>query len=148
MELSKDIPILGHAVKLWRGSIEIYSYLFARKLLRFLAPLNKIPQKDRKNFLSSLDNDPKQRRRVGEHLLLLLERMDDLEKPEILSRAFCAYVTGSMNYDAFRQVGFAIDHCSLSDLFTLRNHVSFEPHRYDEGVGAYVYESDSDAAVS
>jgi hypothetical protein len=71
-----------------------------------------------------------------------------LKNPKFSPGLFVAYVTGSMNYDAFRQVGFAIDHCSLSDLFTLRNHVSFEPHRYDEGVGAYVYESDSDAAAS
>jgi len=144
----KDIPILGHAAKLWRGGIQLRSYLFARKLLRFLAPLNEIPQETRENFLKDLESDPKQRRRVGEHLLLLLERMDDLEKPEILSKAFCAYVAGSINYDTFRQVGFAIDHSSLSDLLTLRGQIDFHANFYDEGIGAHVYKNRSDACVS
>jgi hypothetical protein len=143
----KDIPVLGHAVKLWRGTIEIRSYLFARKLLRFLAPLNKISQEDREKFLTSLDTDPKQRKRVGEHLLLLIERMDDLEKPDILARAFCAYVAGTIDYDTFRQVSFAIDHCSLSDLLALREQVKFDYHHYDESVGAWIYEG-SYASVS
>jgi hypothetical protein len=144
----KDIPVLGHALKLWKGSIQLSTYLFARKLLRFLAPLNSIPQEVRYEFLRELEADPEKRKRVGEHLLLLLDRMDDLNKPEFLSKAFAAYISGRISYHEFRQLGFAIDRCTLDDLLTLCDQVEYRPNFFDEGIGASVYGNRSDACDS
>jgi len=46
----------------------------------------------RDNFVRKLGSDPKQRKATGEHLLLLLDRLDDISKAELLARAFAAYV--------------------------------------------------------
>jgi hypothetical protein len=134
----KDIPILGHAVKLWRGGVQVQSYLFARKLVLFLSQLDRTPLDTRQEFVQKINTDPKQRRKVGEQLLLLLDRMDDLEKPAILSWAFGAYVAGRISYDTFRKLGHAIDHCALSDLLALKGNVIYNPNFFDEGIGTYV----------
>lgn len=144
----KDIPILGHILKLWRGGKDISSYLFTKKLLRFLGPMSKIPENERQNFLIELSNDLDHRKEVGEHLLLLLERMDDLQKPEILAQIFSHYIEGKISYIEFKELGYAVDHCTVKDILTLQKNIEFQPNRYDEGVGAHVFNFDSNSSAS
>jgi hypothetical protein len=115
----KDIPFVGTAVKLYRAGVGIGAFLFTQKLLRFLGQLAEVPKAEREAFARRLDQDRDQKRKVGEHLLLLLERQDEMRKPALLARAFQAYIRGEIDFAQFQALGAVIDRCFFDDLTQL-----------------------------
>ena len=65
-----------------RAAGSVRDPLLAKKLGRFLFALQSVPLDERQAFHDSL-MDRADRRRVGEALLLLLDRLDDMDKPEL-----------------------------------------------------------------
>jgi hypothetical protein len=114
-ELLSEIPLIRTLRALYRCGIGIRQFLFIRKIVRFLRELHSISEEDREAFASQLNADPEFRERVGESLILLLDQMDDLKKPELLGRAFRAYVRGEISFEVFRRMGIAIERCFLPD---------------------------------
>ena len=117
--LLKDVPFFGALLSLWKAGPQVRDWLFARKLGKFLGPIHELPHEERERLLRKLEDDPKQRQKAGEHLLLILERLDDLQKPELISRAFTAYLRGSYDFETFQRLSLAIDRCFYSDLFRI-----------------------------
>ena len=74
-----------------------------------------------KEFNEQMNNDPELHAKVGERVLLLLERMDDMEKADWLARAFKYYMKSTINFDKFSLVSRAIDRCTLSGLEKLND---------------------------
>ncbi|MFH1777706.1 MAG: hypothetical protein ABH952_09155 [Candidatus Omnitrophota bacterium] len=93
----KDIPVFGTIIKLYRVGVGINGYLFTQKLLRFLKSLKDIPEQERINFIKQMDKDPKFKKKVSDHVFLLIDRMDDIEKTPLLARSFRAYGTHTLN---------------------------------------------------
>lgn len=117
----KDIPFFGSLLKLWRAGSHVKDYLFARKVSKLLAPLATIPEKDRQEFVDRLNRDPKFKQRVGEHLLMVIDRLDDMGKPELVARALKAYILGRINFESFQRLTFAVDRCFITDLPHLKD---------------------------
>jgi len=113
------VPIISGIVSFVRASKSISTHLFAKKLFRFLLHTRGIPPEERRAFLAQLSKEPEQRRRLADQLALVLERLDDLNKPEFVARAFAAYVGGAITLDEFLEVAAVIDRCLLSDLRSL-----------------------------
>jgi hypothetical protein len=114
--LFKDIPILGTAVNVAKLGKTITDRIFLRKVANFLVSLSNIKETERKKFYSKLETDQKLRDKTGEVLVLILDRFDDLEKPEILSKIFMAYIKDLVNFDQFRQLASAVDLAYIEDL--------------------------------
>jgi len=125
----RDIPVLGTLVGLYRTVGVIRDRLFAAKVIRFLIGLAEIPLDDRERFLKE-HAERTERQRLGETLVLLLDRLDDMQKPEALSRLFAAYVRGQYNLEMFRRLAMALDRISLSSVSELRTF-----YRTEETVG-------------
>jgi hypothetical protein len=107
---------VGSARNLGRphGALGIRDRIFCRKLVRFLAHVD-VAEEDRLRFATELA-DPKERRRVGATILLILDRLDDLSKADVLGRAMKLYMEGKIDYALFRRVGRAIDAADIDDL--------------------------------
>ncbi len=116
-ELAEEIPTVGSGVTLHRLSRE---YILQRKLKPFISEIGKIPDEKRRQMIEQLDSDPKYRGRVGENLLLLLERQDSPEKPELLARAFTAFCAGSIDSVQFQRLCHAIDRVLIMDIGFLK----------------------------
>jgi hypothetical protein len=86
--LVEKIPVVAHLRALWKTGRQLSDLLFTRKLFRFLSQLSSVSEVERATFVQELEQDPKLRSRVGEHVLLLLDRADDLRKPQLLAAAF------------------------------------------------------------
>jgi hypothetical protein len=114
--VAEDIPILGSLVKLIKVGIGVREYLFLRKLAKFLLALNSIPDADRESFRERVDADPRFRDSVGEKLLLLLERADDLDKPALIGKAFGAFLQRRIDYDQFVRMAAGLDRALMADL--------------------------------
>ena len=112
----KNIPIVGTVAKLYSVAVGAQGYVFAKKIRKFLAELSSIPQKERDDFASRLEEDKKLRERTVETVVALLDKLDDLQKAPLLARAFAGYVRDEFDFSNFRRLAAAVDRCLIADL--------------------------------
>ena len=116
----KDAPVVGILFKLVALPWSIRDRIFLKKLSTFLPELSSVPEEKRREFRGRIDADSKLLNRVGEGILLLLDRADDMEKPALIGKAFVAYLTGKVSYDQLARMTAGIDKASISDIRELR----------------------------
>ncbi|MDZ4860581.1 MAG: hypothetical protein SGI88_16520 [Candidatus Hydrogenedentes bacterium] len=107
--VARDVPIIGTLFSLASGVMTIRDRLFAKKVLRFLAALDDIPREERQAQIDHMAADPKERRRIGEQLILLLDRLNDMGKPALLAKAFQAFLKDQIERAQFQALANAID---------------------------------------
>jgi hypothetical protein len=112
----RDIPIVGALVGLYRGGVSVRDHLFQRKLMTFLLELNNVDASTRKRFVADLEVNPDLRRRVGEHVLLLLERLDDVTKAGLLAQVFAAHVERRISYADLCDLASGLDRLPVAHL--------------------------------
>lgn len=110
----KELPIVGAVVKLAQAGQSISEALFVRKLMRFLSELKNVPEEERARLLEEYPDSSDKQKVLGENLLLALERLDDIEKPEILARFFSAYIKSEIDYVTFTRLVRALERFNLA----------------------------------
>ncbi len=113
----KELPIVGSIVNLIHAGGKVSEELFIRKLLRFLQELKEVPIAERRALLRKYPDGSKEQQELGENLLLAIERLDDVNKPEILARIFRAYVNEEFDSLTFTRLARALQRFNLP-LFT------------------------------
>lgn len=114
-------PVVGNLVKLIKVGFSVPDKLFLNKLGEFLLELQKIDLAERAKFVDELDNDIKHKKKVGANLLILLDRLDDIEKPALIGKLFRAHILGEIDYHTFRRLSAAIDKVFLPDLIKIHD---------------------------
>src|SRR6266513_2761658 len=77
-EIATVIPVAGHIVKIWRAGHDLRDALFAAKLLSFIRdPSLQTPQA-RARMRERAESD--EAKKFGETLLLVLDRLTDMQK--------------------------------------------------------------------
>ncbi|KAA3626806.1 MAG: hypothetical protein DWQ09_14540 [Proteobacteria bacterium] len=83
-------------------------------------------------MVERLEQDDAYSQNVGESIILLLDRMDDISKPKLVARAFKAFSTGAIDSTQLQRINYAIDKLLMVDIEKLvefsRIHTS---DRYD-----------------
>lgn len=115
-----EIPVLGILAKAYNVFGTVNNRLFAKKLIRFLANLADVPVEQRRQQISKLAVDSQYRQQVGEQLLLVLDRMNDMQKPILLAYAFKAYLQGAIEYSVFQRVSHSLDLLQMSAIERLK----------------------------
>ncbi|MDZ8236233.1 MAG: hypothetical protein RMZ69_03500 [Nostoc sp. ChiQUE01a] len=115
----KDIPVLGSAVKIAKLSKTITDQIFLLKVKNFLLGLENISPEEKQIFFSKLNNNSEEKSKVGECLVLIINRLDDLEKAQILAELFLKLIKEKINLETFRRLASAIDIAFIEDLKTL-----------------------------
>ncbi len=118
-ELAKDFPIIGTAIKVCRATDDIRSRLYASKLLAFIRESERIPAERKEAFKRKCTSSPDEFNRLGENLLLLLERMSDIERPAIMATLFLAFLDGLIDQETLRRFWEAVADAYLDDIKTL-----------------------------
>ena len=119
--LAKNIPIVELLRKIHKATISYSDFLLTKKIVKFLAGLSSVPLDQRKKQIDRLAEDAEHRRRVGENLMLLLERLDDMGKPDLLSRAWRAYLEGKIDGPSLLRLNRAIDQFYFADIPLIRD---------------------------
>ena len=120
--LLRDIPIVGSIVGVGRAVVSISNHLFLKKVFRFLAKLNDVSPEERAEFVEKLETDAGQRQKVGEKLILLLDRFDDLQKADLLGKIFKAYIKGTIDYIKFQKLSTALENMGIHNLPELKKY--------------------------
>jgi hypothetical protein len=116
----KDIPIIGTIVGLTKAGIGIRDKLFAKKILKFLFEIKDIPFEERKDFIEKINSDPSYATKVGESILLIIDKLDDFKKAELIGKLFVYSVNGTIDYETFLRLSIIIERCFISDLSKLK----------------------------
>lgn len=110
--LLRDIPLLSLVIGLAKAGVSVKEHMFIEKVLRFLSPLRKYTNEERRNYLASLDEN--ELRNASQYMLLYLDRLDSLEKPPMLARVFEAFMLQQIRYKTImggpRQGGYSRRH--------------------------------------
>lgn len=117
----KEIPVIKTLTSLVNGVVSVKEYIFAKKVLRFLTRVRSVPNHELDDFLAKLEQEPDQKRRLGETLFLILDRLDNMDKSEYVARSFKALVRGQITFDMFLRFLTSIDRAFIPDLLILHN---------------------------
>ncbi len=108
-DLLKDVPVVGTAVKVATLFRAIPDALFLNKVKRFALELESVSIEDRTKFAERMMVEPETCQRAGENVLLLLDRLDDMDKATLLGRLFAGYMRGALNFEEFRRLASCVD---------------------------------------
>lgn len=114
-----DIPFIGLAVRACRLVDGLHERAFAAKLTKFLLTARKIPIDEWNTTKYSIAASRDERKRVAETLMMVLDRLTDLEKPEILAWMFIAYLEKLIAVDELLRYWHIIAESYVGDLKTL-----------------------------
>ena len=128
----KEIPVFRYFLAAWRVPAQVRDLPFVKKIAKFLKPLRDIPETERQEFVDRIEQEPKFQSQVGQHLLLVIDRLDNMAKPELLAGAFRAYVDGTIPWQEFQDLSVVIDRCVVRDLAHVK--ASARPARYPPAV--------------
>lgn len=112
----ENLPWFGIGFKAWKTRIAIRDRIFLSKIGRFLFQLKEISLSERQAFVEEMDTDPAYKQRVGENILLLLDRADDMEKADVLGKLFRSHINRLITYDMYRRFASIVDKAYLPDL--------------------------------
>jgi len=115
----REIPILGTGIKVVKIYVAVKDLVLQSSLQRFRHHLGEIKESKKQKFIERLAIDEDYRQRVGENLVLLLHRADDVRKYELIARIFKALVEEEIDDQEFDKLRIAVDRIRLCDLSTL-----------------------------
>jgi hypothetical protein len=120
--LLKDIPVFGWLVKGYSTYNSITDRMFLKKVALFLNGVSQASEDERQKFKASLDTEPEFRKKVGENLLLLIDKHERLEKSFILGKVMAKVIEGKCSHEDFLRIAAAIDRAIIEDLEQLQKH--------------------------
>ncbi|WP_289658319.1 hypothetical protein [Flavobacterium panacagri] len=132
--IAKDIPILNSIIAAFKTTASVKDMLFAKKIVRFLTQINDIPEEEREKMINEIDGSQKNRIKIGEKLLYILDKCDDHEKAELVGILFKAFLQNKISYSDFLLCNLVIEKCIISELevFVLDEVIEYNVEEYSE----------------
>jgi hypothetical protein len=121
--LLKDIPVVNSIISLYKTGVNIRERFLIKKLLVFLTSLSDTTIEDRLEFISKHE---KQSAKIGEELIILLDRLDHANKPEYVAKLFKHYLNEEISLIVYHRLCQIIDKCFIEDLKFLKENESRE----------------------
>jgi hypothetical protein len=115
----REVPLIGTLLNVYKVAVGIRGAFIVKKVAKFLFRLREISVEDRREFLNKLQKDEKYKGQVVEKLLLILDRLDEEDKAEVLGNLFKAAIEGKISVDEFLRLSVIVDKIYLKDLKAL-----------------------------
>ncbi len=115
-ELLKHIPVIKTLTAAVAAVKSIRDQILLQKLAQFVASLADVPVDQRRAMIGRLEADPAYKRKVGTHLVELLDRVDSHRKPIMIGEVFAAYLRGQIDATMFQRLLGAIEQLSTIDI--------------------------------
>ena len=89
------------------------------KVLDFFSNLEELELEQVEEFRRELDHDAKKSKRISQQLLLHIDKLDSLSKPQALARCFSHFLTFDISYSQYLDLAAAVINVTPSDLEAL-----------------------------
>lgn len=121
------IPLLGTIYGLGKTALNIRDRIFISKVLSFLSSVgDDTSQEERDCFCHRLRNDPSYRAKVADTLLVLLDRLDHLDKADLLAKILVGLIHDRIDEDTYWRLATSVDRAFMGDLRELLGYYSSE----------------------
>lgn len=107
-EFLKEIPTFSILYKGLKTVNGIREAIFAMKIYKFLKDFKAVKETDTNSLIHKINQSTKEKIRVGQTLIMIIEKLDDLEKTKIVANLFLAYLKGYLTLQEFTHL------CSIS----------------------------------
>jgi hypothetical protein len=114
-DLVASIPIVGTAIKALRARDSFRDVLFAAKLTAFIQSIERIPAAQQAEMRRRFETED-EAKAAGTTLLLVLERLTDLDKPALLGFLLKCFADLQIDAVTLRRLAVAIDVAFADDL--------------------------------
>lgn len=114
--LIKDVPVIRTIYALYKAKGNISDWFLAKKILYFICQIGDVDPVKRREMIQRIDESEKHAIGVGEKLIHILNRCDDIEKAILIGKVFKAYLEERITYDMFRRCTRTIDIAYINDL--------------------------------
>lgn len=121
LETYAEIPYIGSLIKLGILAYRWQDLHFIRKVARFLEKQQDIPEKDKENFLNSLDKN--KRRKIHGYLTHYLFHAEDDSKADIMGYLYKERIYGRIDNEMFLRLCSIVDKSFVFDLRSLPKYV-------------------------
>lgn len=115
----RDIPVIGVINGMMKAGRDIRELLFLRKIAIFLKEISNTSMENRNEFVEQLDRDGKQHE-FGQAILTLLDRSEDMKKPELIAKLLSAHIKGRIDYSKAMRLCAIVSRCYTQDLVLLK----------------------------
>lgn len=115
----KDIPFISSINALVKTGFNIRETIFTKKILRFLLELNEVSQKERIEFINNIENDAQLESKVGESIIMIIDKIDSMQKPKLLGRLLAASMQKKITYNQFLKLSAIINRAFVPTLYKL-----------------------------
>lgn len=112
----KDVPWVGWVFKAKNIYNTVSDRLFLAKIMSFILSIDEISSEEKSSYIAKIDEDPKFRNKLHSTLLLILEKINDIEKPAMLAKVFSAYLKNYISFDDFHLLADSINTAYIGDL--------------------------------
>ncbi|EHE6926811.1 hypothetical protein J0Q07_003546 [Vibrio cholerae] len=121
-EIIKTIPIVN--LMLFGNNLRssIKNQLLLKKILLFINSQSDLSTEKCDDFLLQLESNPKEKIRIGEKLILVLDQADDMSKPELIGELFKAFVAQEFDFEIFSRLVDGVNRVPISALSDFLQH--------------------------
>ena len=147
----KDIPIVSTIIGLSNIGMKISDRILLNKIISFLIELKNIPISKREEMVNKIDKSKKYEIKVGEKILLIIDRCNDYENSKFVAKLFSAYIMEKIDYADFLRGANIIQSVEINDFkkflkleknkfqysFTNRDNLNYEDVKYLLHVGIF-----------
>jgi|GEM_PF-1923270 len=132
----KEIPIIGTIFGLYKIGSSIKDKHTLKKIAVFLNQLQNIPKEKKEAFLKKMETNDKFKESIFEKTLLLLERLDETHKAEMVGNLFRMFIMEAIDKDKFLRLSGIVERLLLYDALALHFAYSYIYRDWD-GVQPY-----------
>lgn len=121
----KEIPFLSTVVGVYNIGKTIKELHEIKKIEQFILSINKgiVDDNERNAHIARLKENPKQRSKELEYVIILLDRLVEFNHVELLSKIYLAYLNEKITMVEFQQYSELIERFLPGDVDTLSKHV-------------------------
>jgi hypothetical protein len=97
----RDIPFFSLFYKSFKTISGLKEALFAMKVYKFLKEFEAIKLANKQKFTQKLSSDKKERTKIGQALIIILDKLDELSKTQMIAKLFGAYLKSELTQSEF-----------------------------------------------
>jgi len=134
--LLDNVPAVKWIIAAARTAKSVSDRLLFKKLLTFHFYLSQTSAGDRYAVLRQLRENPTFKQKVGENLLLIMEKIDDMEKTHVIARCFSLYLSNYMKHDEYMALASLICRTSMAEIKALGKKRHFDASKIEGGLAS------------
>ncbi|MAF77268.1 MAG: hypothetical protein CME60_03845 [Halobacteriovoraceae bacterium] len=117
----REIPVLKTIVAALKAGMSYNDKILVKKMASFLYELRDSSPEERRKMISDLENVGYSNK-VGEKLLLILDKADDMKKPKLLGIVFKKYLEGKIDIETLLRISNGVTKIDIIDLEELKRY--------------------------